>query len=337
MLPCSVIQRRLACAATWLGAVLGVFGMARAAEPAPVAVRRLGVNPIIRPEMLAGRDGRNINGPSLIRVPEWVSSPLGRYYLYFAHHNGSSIRLAYADRLEGPWKLHGPGALQLKEVPAARGHIASPDVHVDVQRKQIRMYFHAPLAKGGGQMSFVATSSDGLNFTPSDEVLGIFYFRVIPYGDHWYAMAKGGEVYRSKDGLGNFEHGGNPFPAIADQDRDHNKPGSVRHVALHRRGQSLDVYYTRIGDAPESILRSRIDLRPDWRNWKVSAPQLVLRPELAFEGSELPVKPSRAGAVQGPENALRDPAVFIEGGRVYLLYSVAGESGIAIAEVIEGE
>ena len=30
---------------------------------------------------------------------------------------------------------------------------------------------------------------------------------------------------------------------------------------------------------------------------------------------------------------LRDPAVFVEGDHVYLLYSVAGESGIAIAEV----
>jgi hypothetical protein len=32
-------------------------------------------------------------------------------------------------------------------------------------------------------------------------------------------------------------------------------------------------------------------------------------------------------------NELRDPAVFEEGGRIYLLYSVAGERGIALAEV----
>ena len=42
--------------------------------------------PIIRPEMLPGADGENINGPSLIRVPSWVKNPLGRYYLYVAHH-----------------------------------------------------------------------------------------------------------------------------------------------------------------------------------------------------------------------------------------------------------
>jgi hypothetical protein len=44
--------------------------------------------------------GGNIQGPSMIRVPKWVGSRLGDYYLYFADHKGSYIRLAYADRPE---------------------------------------------------------------------------------------------------------------------------------------------------------------------------------------------------------------------------------------------
>ena len=44
-----------------------------------------------------GRDGGNITGPTLIRAPSWVAKPLGKYYLYFAHHSGKYIRLAYAD------------------------------------------------------------------------------------------------------------------------------------------------------------------------------------------------------------------------------------------------
>jgi hypothetical protein len=32
---------------------------------------------------------------------------------------------------------------------------------------------------------------------------------------------------------------------------------------------------------------------------------------------------------------LRDPAVYEEDGRTYLLYSVAGESGIAMAELFD--
>ena len=59
--------------------------------------------------------GANIQGPSLIRVPDWVPAPLGRYYLYFADHKGRYIRLAHADRLEGPWQVHVPGSLQLED------------------------------------------------------------------------------------------------------------------------------------------------------------------------------------------------------------------------------
>src|SRR5688572_31025560 len=39
-------------------------------------VQRFPENPIIRPHM-DGRMGDNINGPSLIRVPNWVERPLG--------------------------------------------------------------------------------------------------------------------------------------------------------------------------------------------------------------------------------------------------------------------
>jgi hypothetical protein len=37
-----------------------------------------------------------------------------------------------------------------------------------------------------------------------------------------------------------------------------------------------------------------------------------------------------------PVNQLRDPALFEEDGQVYLLYSVAGERGIALARVAIG-
>jgi hypothetical protein len=35
----------------------------------------------------------------------------------------------------------------------------------------------------------------------------------------------------------------------------------------------------------------------------------------------------------GHVNQPRDPAIFAEDGQIYLLYAVAGESGIAIAEI----
>ena len=77
-------------------------------------VTRLLDAPIITPD-LHPSIGHNIQGPSLIRVPDWVSEPLGSYYLYFADHKGRYIRLAYADNLRGPWKIHPPGTLQLAD------------------------------------------------------------------------------------------------------------------------------------------------------------------------------------------------------------------------------
>ena len=56
------------------------------------------------------RIGTNINGPSLIRVPAQVwPQPLGRYYLYFSHHKGAFIRLAYADDLSVRGKFTAGG------------------------------------------------------------------------------------------------------------------------------------------------------------------------------------------------------------------------------------
>src|SRR5712692_4214378 len=75
------------------------------AEDYGMKIACLAQEPIIRPHM-DDRMGDNINGPSLIRVPDWVEKLLGRYYLYFAHHDGRYIRLAYSDDLLGPWTMH---------------------------------------------------------------------------------------------------------------------------------------------------------------------------------------------------------------------------------------
>jgi len=71
----------------------------------------------------------------------------------------------------------------------------------------------------------------------------------------------------------------------------------------------------------------------DWAKWSNSPGVEVLRPERVWEGADAPLSPSLRSTAYGHVNQLRDPAVFEEGGRVYLLYAVAGESGIAVAEV----
>jgi hypothetical protein len=295
-----------------------------------VRVERLGDGPIIRPDM-DGRMGTNIAGPSLIRVPEWVERPLGRYYLYFADHEGTYIRLAYAEAVEGPWRMYEPGTLRLEEshfpttCPPCSGpgevyvHVASPDVHVDEERREIVMYYHG--RDVGRQVTRVATSRDGVRFEARPEILGRPYFRAFEHEGLVYALAMPGYLYRSRDGLSGFEEG----PRLFDDD--------MRHSALLKRGSTLHVFYTRAGEVPERILHATVELEGDWTAWTESTPVEVLRPERPWEGAGLPLEPSERGSIDVPVNQLRDPAVFEEGGRVFLLYAVAGERGIALAEV----
>jgi hypothetical protein len=176
---------------------------------------RIGNGPIIGPDTptsgVGPPIGVNINGPSLMRVPDWRRDPLGTYYLYFADHKGEYIRLASANDLAGPWTIHAPGSLQLADstliteppeatpeqldeleaayaehhgdtraavvlVDATTPYIASPDVHVDNQQQRIVMYFHG-LERLGVQLTKVATSGDGIEFVGHPEVLARPYLR----------------------------------------------------------------------------------------------------------------------------------------------------------------
>ena len=346
-----MIRQRLLTAALAIS-VAGVHS-AVVAQPGAAAVRveRLLDRPIITPELHPSL-GPNIQGPSLIRVPDWVPKRLGTYYLYFADHKGRYIRLAYADNLLGPWRIHVPGSMQLEgshlltEPPtgpaeqlaklraapqpanllhdafteATTPHIASPDVQVDHENRRIVMYYHG-LNGLSQQVTRAATSSDGIAFNARPEILGRTYFRTFIHDGYTYAMAMPGQFYRSKNALSGFEQG----PLLFNP--------NMRHAALLKRGNTLLVFWTQVGDIPERILLSTIDLSGDWKAWSVTPAVEVLRPEREWEGATAPALPSKRSTAYGRVNQLRDPAVFEEGGRTFLLYAVAGESGIALAEV----
>jgi hypothetical protein len=318
------------------------------------AVRLLD-QPIITPD-LHPSIGRNIQGPSAIRVPDWIAPRLGDYYLYFADHKGSYIRLAYADRIIGPWTIYPPGSLQLEkscfltEPPKATPeqvafhearfkaagvqishdvlseittpHIASPDVHVDPSGHRIVMYYHG-LDDVGTQVTRVAISRDGIDFEAQAEVLGRNYMRIFQHDGMTYALAMPGLFYRSKDGLHDFE----PGPTLFNP--------NMRHSAVMKHNGDLLVFWTEVGQAPERVLLSRIDITGDWKGWKEGPAEEILQPERSWEGADAPLVPSIRSTAYGIVNQLRDPAILEEEGRVYLFYAVAGESGIALAELVD--
>jgi hypothetical protein len=301
--------------------------------------------------------GSNVNGPTVIRVPDWVPRPLGRYYMYFGNHIGEHIRLAYADAITGPWKIHEPGVLHVRETAMFRPqpdpketlenfytHVASPEILIDPDRKRLVMWFHGwwtngeqwpsdpakarawSQQNGYSQFTQAAESTDGLVFSARPSITRTPYLRVFRHGGHYYGVSRLGRLSRAEDPLATFELGPNPF-------RDGPYAGRIRHVALVSRGDTLHVFFTAIGDTPERVMVSTINLTGDWTAWRASAPAEVLQPETAYECTSLPDAPSESGDIAVPVRQIRDPFVFEEGGRAYLFYSICGEQGIAGAEI----
>lgn len=288
-------------------------------------IDRFPENPIIYPE-LDESIGANINGPSLIKVPDWLPDPLGKYYLYFSHHIGPDIRLAYADELSGPWKIYAPGVLNVDNAHFIE-HIASPDVHIDDEKQEIKMFYHGLLHPvGHAQGTRVALSSDGINFKAQSPLCGPAYFRVFEYRSKCFAWTMGGHFLRAikPDGISRFIPG--PQAGF---------PPHTRHGAVKLVGDVLQVYFSCALDTPEQIYMCEVDLTPHWTQWKASAPIEILKSEMDYEGGDLAVEKSKYGAIHRRAHQLRDPAIFEDNGETYLLYSVAGESGIAIARIFD--
>jgi hypothetical protein len=352
------MRHRLAAAAVlalvWLAVEHGL-GVDAPVAAQTVKVSRLAQNPLITVNSSPTLGG-NVNGPSVIRVPDWIERPLGRYYMYFANHRGDFIRLAYADSIAGPWKIHEPGVLHVRETSLFRPqpdsarfggfntHLASPEVFVDTARKRIVLWAHGwwtnneqwpaqPAAaqrwadeKGYGQFTQSAVSPDGLRFTAQPAITKESYLRVFQFGGTFYGMSRLGRLLRATDLAGSFEPGANPFRGTA-------YAGRVRHVALAVRGNRLVVFFTAIGDAPERMMMSTIDLAGEWNEWRASTPVEIMRPETEYECAGLPVAPSEVGDVEVPVRQIRDPALFEEQGRTILFYSTCGEQGIAAADI----
>jgi hypothetical protein len=317
-------------------------------------VARLAENPLITVDSSPSLAG-NVNGPTVIRVPDWVDRPLGRYYMYFANHVGEFIRLAYADSIAGPWRVYEPGVLHVRNTSFFRPqpdpketladfytHVASPEVLVDSVNRRLVMWVHGwctngerwpsdPAAarawarqRGYGQFSQAAVSVDGINFEVRPAITRQSYMRVFQHGGYFYALSRLGQLSRSRDPLTSFEAGPNPFGEGAHANR-------VRHVGLLARGNLLHVFFTAIGDAPERVLMSTIELTSDWTTWRATPAIEVLQPETRYECADMAIMPSEPGDIDVRARQIRDPFVFEEQGRAFLFYSVCGEQGIAAA------
>ena len=348
--------RSIGTAAALLCALTLNWATPRVGAQSTLNPRRLDQNPLITVRSSSTLGG-NVNGPTVIRVPEWIERPLGTYYMYFANHMGDFVRLAYADAIEGPWKIYEPGVLHVRDTAFYRDqpdpaetladfytHVASPEILVDPARKRFIMWAHGwwtngerwpsqPAAArtwardhGYGQYTQVAESNDGLHFTVRRAISKTSYLRVFRRGESFYGVSRLGLVWRAADPLAAFESGPNLFRGTAHANR-------VRHVALVTRADRMYVFFTGIGDAPERVLVATVDLSGDWTTWRASDATEVLAPQAQYECVDLPNEPSESGDIDRPARQIRDPFVFEDRGRAFLFYSTCGEQGIAAAEI----
>jgi hypothetical protein len=277
--------------------------------------------------------------------------------MYFANHMGAFIRLAYADAISGPWRVYEPGVLHVRDTAFFRPqpdptetladfytHVASPEVFVDHGRRRLVMWVHGWWTNGErwpsdpvearawarqmgyGQFTQAAESSDGIHFVVRPPLTKQSYLRVFRHDGYFYGLSRLGQLARSRDPVASFDIGANPFRGTSYANR-------VRHVGLLVRGRRLHVFFTAIGDAPERIFMSTIDLTSDWTAWSASPPVEILQPETPYECGDMPLAPSEGGDVEGKVRQMRDPFVFEEHGQAFLFYSICGEQGIAAATI----
>jgi len=283
--------------------------------------KKLGV--VISKDMLK-TEADNINGPSVITVPDWVENPLGKYYIYFAHHQGTYIKLAYSDDLLH-WTVSNKKPLTLTQTGCDH-HIASPHVVVDDEIEQIHMFFHGDYDHK--QYTARAVSDDGLVFNSEKVPLGLndksmpFYFKSCEFGVDRLGIStiKNGEALLCR-GFENDFVGANEIGTLLP---------SVRHCDLFVKDETLYIFYSKIGDSPEHIRVCEMDVE----TFETKADYELLRPTQDYEGSKANLQPSKRGRTFQMENQVRDPEIFQrEDGRLYMFYCGGGEENICLAQL----
>ena len=303
-------------------------------------------NPILTPDDYNWDMGhRNIMFPCVVEMRQHLPDAIDRFYLYLAAHSGKGIGLATAPHPLGPWRMYSDNpVLSLESVsPPFRGHISSPELVVVNREHRLHLYFHGPceFPGRGGQMTGLATSSDGVHFTPYAEnpilptapkgawdASMTAYLRVLRYGEGFIGLYMGHDgtppkrpgvaqssegVAISTDGIRWEKWAGNPLLTVGDGDF-----GGIRHVALLREDDNLYIVYSpRTADDLETeVLRlARVRLGETPNDWS-AAEKLgtLLEPSAPWERQEL-----------------RDPFILRHENRLYLYYAGGNEAGLGVA------
>jgi hypothetical protein len=254
----------------------------------------------------SGIENNNINGPVVFKRPNFF--PIGpKWLMYFAHHNGEAIRVAESDCLTGGWVVRSEKILDINKIPGY-GHIASPEIAISDGSK-LELFYHCKYQDS--QYTFKATTNDGVNWIYNDEIFGYFYFRLI---EKDFAIAK----YRNNGGVW-YKKENNKFV----------QKGALLPRMRHCCYCDGKIYWSEIGDMPERIYCGDLNLS----NFTILNKKTIVTPSEIYEIDGV-LKPSKPGAAVGVTE-VRDPFVFKYHDKKFIYYTVRGEDGIAVAEILE--
>jgi hypothetical protein len=105
---------------------------------------------------------------------------------------------------------------------------------------------------------------------------------------------------------------------------------------LCQTGDALYVFYSPIGDSPESIQLSRIRLgNLSFDSWDPEyLPLEILSPVPGWEGGHITAAPSRGASAPEELNQSRDPYIFRDiDDSLYLFYAGKREDAIGVARI----
>jgi len=298
-------------------------------------VERLGY--ILRVEDSNKFIGENINGPALLKVSKYHRKIINyKFLLFFSHHEGDFIRLMGSNSPIGPWIILPIQILKNNINIDFHDHIASPDVHGNLIKDKIIIFFHSREIGSRKQLTFKSELKNIFDSEPKVEKTNLpFYARIFKYKKVFYALTKGGNLFETNDPLFlNWVPLVNIFTGeTALDDVYQNSEGSIRHVCVIKYKRQLFVFYTLIGDKPEQIWVSKLIINRENRKYEVIGKTSVLRPVKLYEGWGIVLRKSKSGPALMPENAVRDPFVIKHRNKYLMYYAIQGEFGLAVASL----
>lgn len=272
--------------------------------------------PIITPTKIPRDfDSSNIGNCSVFKTPECLKRLYDTEYLMlFSGHLGRGIRVAGSEHPEKNWRVFKRPLLHIDQTLCT-----DPLLQLDVVWSHDIFGVIYSGVYQGLQTVFISATFDGCDYKHKNLNINQEY-----YGLRYFSIENNSYIiYTNNNSVIIKKFYDNEFILHSKIDLK-----NVRSLHLDTNKDPW-LYWTVIGDSPESIHRGKLNLV----TFTLSNIQTICSPSDMWDGGRLPNLPSKPGP-ESKVNQLRHPFVFNNRGRKFIYYNYSGETGIAVLEII---